>query len=55
MRLATLAITLLSLGSLAQAHEGHGIAGASHWHATDSGSWIIALAVMAVGYLLSRK
>jgi hypothetical protein len=29
-------------------HEGHGMAGSSHWHAADGWGWIVALAVAAI-------
>jgi hypothetical protein len=45
--------TLLAAPALA--HEGHGIAGASHWHATDGFGWIAAAVAIAVGVWLSRK
>jgi hypothetical protein len=36
----------------AHAHEGHGIAGASHWHATDTwGLMLGAAAVVALVWL----
>lgn len=34
-----------------QAHEGHGVAGASHWHATDAWGFLALVAVaLAVWY-----
>ena len=51
-RLAALPATLLPL--LAQAHEGHGLGG-SHWHATDSFGWLLALALVAIGLWFTRK
>jgi hypothetical protein len=33
--------------STAQAHEGHGLPGTSHWHASDTLGWL-AVAVIAV-------
>ncbi len=39
----------------AQAHEGHGMSGASHWHATDTAG-LLLVAVLAAGALwLSRR
>ena len=33
--------------SLARAHEGHGLPGASHWHASDTGGFVMLAAVAA--------
>jgi hypothetical protein len=52
-RLSTLLAALLAVPALA--HEGHGIASASHWHATDGFGWIAAAVAIAVGVWLSRK
>jgi Co/Zn/Cd efflux system component len=39
----------------AQAHDGHGMAGA-HWHATDAVGWVVAIALAVAGwYFGSRK
>ncbi len=39
----------------AHAHEGHGMPGASHWHATDTaGLLLAAVAVIAIAWI-SRK
>lgn len=51
--LSSLPITLLTLPALA--HEGHGLEGAHHWHATDSVGWILAAVAVVVGLWLSRK
>lgn len=40
------AITLLSAPAC-WAHEGHGMPGLSHWHATDAIVWVIIAAVVA--------
>ena len=37
------------------AHEGHGIEGASHYHATDVWGFVIALAVGAVMWWMGRN
>ena len=47
-----LALVLVPL--LAQAHEGHGIEGASHYHATDALGFLAALAVMAALWWIGR-
>ena len=54
-RLATL--STLGLASLvARAHEGHGLPGADHWHATDVFGYIaLAALVGAVWWWSGRK
>jgi hypothetical protein len=38
----------------AQAHEGHGMPGVSHWHAGDASLWLVG-AALAVGLWLARR
>ncbi|MDP4300812.1 hypothetical protein [Leptothrix discophora] len=38
----------------AQAHEGHGMPGLSHWHAGDSALWLVG-AALAAGLWLARR
>jgi hypothetical protein len=38
----------------AQAHEGHGMEGISHYHATDAWGFFAALAVIAVMWWMGR-
>jgi hypothetical protein len=45
------ALALLGAPLLALAHEGHGIEGASHWHATDTVGYIAAAAVAVAAVL----
>ena len=45
----------LFLCAAAQAHEGHGLSGSSHWHATDTLLMIGAAAVAAAGLWWSRR
>jgi hypothetical protein len=41
---------------LASAHDGHGLPGASHWHATDTlGLLLVALLAVGAWYLGRRK
>ena len=42
--------TLLFSGAAALAHEGHGLAGPLHWHATDSAgfAFVAVLAALAI-------
>ena len=39
----------------AQAHEGHGLPGSSHWHATDTLLLVGVAAVAAAGLWWSRR
>jgi type IV secretory pathway TrbF-like protein len=53
--LHTLVATALLAASAAQAHQGHGQAAASHWHATDT-LGLLLVAVLAAGALwLGRR
>jgi len=46
----------LALGAAsAQAHEGHGLPGASHWHATDTLGLLLVLALAVGAWLCSRR
>ncbi len=47
---ALIALTALN----AQAHEGHGMPGVSHWHAGDTSLWLAGIAV-AAGLWLARR
>lgn len=38
----------------AQAHEGHGMEGTSHYHATDALGFVAALAVIAAMWWMGR-
>jgi hypothetical protein len=50
-----LTAALLLATATAQAHQGHGLPGASHWHATDTAG-LLLVAVLAAGALwLSRR
>ena len=50
------ALTLLLASGLAHAHEGHGLPGASHWHATDSfGLIALAAGIAAALWWRGRK
>ena len=46
-------LLLLAGAGLAQAHEGHGLPGLSHWHATDTA--LLLAAVAAIGLWLMRR
>ena len=43
------------LPMMAFAHEGHGMEGASHYHATDVWGFVIALAVGTVMWWIGRN
>lgn len=45
-----------ALMTAAQAHEGHGLEGASHWHSTDAWGFVAAgLLVAAIVWMKGRK
>jgi hypothetical protein len=48
-------LALLGAPLLAQAHEGHGIAGADHWHATDTLGFLALAGVVAAFIWLGRR
>ena len=51
-----LPLALLLASGLATAHEGHGMAGASHWHATDTlGLLALGVGVAAALWWRGRK
>ncbi len=52
-KLLTAAGALLPLAALA--HEGHGLHGASHWHATDTLGLLLVAAWAAGAWWFSRR
>jgi hypothetical protein len=46
-------LTLAACAGLAQAHEGHGLPGLSHWHAGEVA--LVLAAVALVGLWLARR
>jgi hypothetical protein len=52
--MATLA-GLAAVVTSAQAHEGHGMPGALHWHATDSVGYVVLAAVVAAALWSTRR
>jgi hypothetical protein len=46
---------LAALAGLAQAHEGHGLPGASHWHASDTVGYVVLVAVIAAAWWSTRR
>jgi hypothetical protein len=50
------ATALLGLAStVAQAHEGHGLPGASHWHSTDVIGYVLAAVIGAALWFTRKK
>jgi hypothetical protein len=47
-------LALVVVPVFAHAHEGHGIEGASHYHATDVLGFLAALAVIAAMWWMGR-
>ena len=54
-RLLSLTPLLLLLPLAANAHEGHGIEGVSHWHATDVWGLLALATALAFGIWLSGR
>jgi hypothetical protein len=53
--MTSIAVATATLTALAaQAHEGHGLPGASHWHATDAWGLLAVGALVALAIWLSR-
>jgi hypothetical protein len=51
---AVAAATLVLAALPALAHEGHGLGGATHWHATDAWGFIGLALVLALALWLTR-
>ncbi len=51
----SIAATLAALPLWAAAHEGHGLPGSSHWHATDTAGLLLVLGVALGLWLHSRR
>jgi hypothetical protein len=49
-----LIFVFILLPVFAHAHEGHGIEGASHYHATDAWGFLAALAVVVAMWWMGR-
>ena len=47
------ALVLMACAGLAQSHEGHGLSGPAHWHASDVAG-VLAM-VAALGLWLARR
>ncbi|MFN5047334.1 hypothetical protein [Roseateles sp.] len=48
-------LLLILLASEAAAHEGHGMPGSSHWHASDVLLPLLVVACAALGWWLGRR
>jgi hypothetical protein len=46
---------LLGLTAAAQAHEGHGLPGTSHWHSTDVIGYVLAAGIGAALWFSRKK
>jgi hypothetical protein len=50
------ALSLLPcLALAAQAHQGHGQAASSHWHASDTWGFVMVAAAVALGWWLNKR
>ncbi len=48
--------TLLALvAAAASAHEGHGLPGTSHWHASDTLGLLLVVVLAAGAWIISRR
>ena len=50
-----LVATTLFAASAAQAHEGHGLPGTSHWHASDTLGLLLVVVLAAGALWLGRR
>jgi hypothetical protein len=50
-----LLLGLLAVAGTAVAHEGHGLPGAVHWHASDTTGFLIVAAIAAAVLWLARR
>ena len=46
---------LAALAGLAHAHEGHGLSGASHWHASDTLGYVVLAVVVGAAWWSARR
>ena len=44
-----------AIGTATLAHDGHGLGGSSHWHATDALGFWAAVALVAVAVYFGKK
>ena len=55
MKHLSIVCALIFCASLVQAHEGHGLPGAAHWHANNALVLIALAAMVGAGLWLNRK
>ncbi|MBA4445294.1 hypothetical protein FHL01_07225, partial [Cylindrospermopsis raciborskii CS-506_C] len=46
---------LALMATAASAHEGHGLPGASHWHATDTLGLLLVVLLAAGAWIIGRR
>ena len=52
----TISLMLVSaIGTAALAHDGHGLGGSAHWHATDALGFVVAAALIAAAFYFGQK
>jgi hypothetical protein len=44
-----------AIGAAALAHDGHGLGGSAHWHATDVLGFVVAAALVAAAVYFGKK
>jgi hypothetical protein len=44
-----------TIGTAALAHDGHGLGGSTHWHATDALGFVVALALVVAAVYFGKK
>ena len=54
MKKITLMLTSV-ITTAAIAHDGHGLGGSAHWHATDVLGFVVAAALVAVAVYFGKK
>jgi len=51
----TFAAVLAPTALAAHAHEGHGLPGVSHWHASDTLGWIVVALIVVIALVWRRR
>ena len=51
----TISLALTQLANTAMAHDGHGLGGSTHWHASDALGFVIAAALVAAAFYFGKK
>jgi hypothetical protein len=55
LRMLAAALPAAVFTGAARAHEGHGLPGAAHWHATDTFGLVLVVALGAAAVAWSRR